>query len=293
MDQSLRVSPRHLGQMTLAGFCLRCYFYLILLRFRLPFDRPMPGVMYHLDIFEKQFVDAFLANHRKFPPGMEKLRCTESIAFPRKLTAEYPEYGLTLVGMPDAVLKRRDGKLVVIDYKTALCKGEDDPFLPAYKIQLLGYAELIEQAGLGEVDGAAIVYFENQSKAYRDNPLDLASSKGFSIPFEINTVPVDLDRKQLRFLMKRFRDIANLQLPPKGRDRCKDCARLQRLLDAEVERRNAEDYQRNRDNYCRMVSRQLAAERELARQGWMEAEEDLIISPDLILIDSVPGISDL
>lgn len=292
MQDSLRVSPRYLGRMLLDNFCERCFFYLILLRFRLPFDTPMPGLMFHLDLFEKRYVDEFLAMYWKLPPGMEKLQCTESIEFPRKLTAEYPDYGLTLVGMPDAVLKRRDGKLVVVDYKTALCKGDDDPFLPAYKIQLLGYAELIHQAGIGEVGEAAIVYFENQSKAFREEPLDLATDNGFSIPFEITTVPVKLDRKQLRPLMKRFREIANLQLPPKGREGCRDCARLQLLLDAEVNRRSSEEYARNRDSLARMTSRQLAAERELALRGWNADEEDLI-TPDLCLTDSLPGPSDL
>lgn len=292
-DSSLRVSPRYLGRMLLDSFCPRCLFYQIMLRFHAPFEMPMPGLMYHLDIFEKRFVDAYLAANGELPPGMQKLRCTEAVSVPRKLTAEFPEFDLTLVGMLDAVFRRRDDTLVVVDYKTAICRGEDDPFLPAYKVQLLGYAELLEQAEIGQVTAAALVYFENQSKDYREKPLDLATDTGFSLPFTITAVPVELDRKALKPLMKRFREIADLHLPPKGREGCKDCARLQYLLDDESNRRSVEDRQRNRDGLARVTSRRLQAERELALRGWSGSEEPLLVSPDLSLADSTPGPTDL
>jgi hypothetical protein len=264
-----------------------------MLRFHAPFEMPMPGLMYHLDIFEKRFVDRYLAANGELPPGMEKLRCTEAVSVPRKLTAEFPEFNLTLVGMLDAVFRRRDDTLTVVDYKTATCRGEDDPFLPAYKVQLLGYAELLEQAELGPVTGAALVYFENRSKEYRDSPLDLATDDGFSLPFSITTVPVELDRKALKPLMKRFREIADLNLPPKGREGCKDCARLQYLLDDESNRRSVEDHQRNRDGLARVTSRRLQADRELALRGWDGSDDSLSVPPDLHLVDSIPGSTDL
>lgn len=158
---------------------------------------------------------------------------------------------------------------------------------------MLGYAELIEQAGLGDVESAALVYFQNGSKAYRDTPLDLATDAGFSVPFTIATEEIELDRKALKLLMKRFREIADMELPPKGLEGCKHCASIQHLLDAEVARRGQEEYARNRDGLARVTSRKLAADRELALRAWNESEDDIIIAPDLGLIDWVPGPTDL
>lgn len=287
---SVRVSPRHLGRMTLADFCARCYFFMVMMLFRFPFELPMPGLMYHLDIFEKKYVQAFLASEGELPPGMEDLGCNSVVGFPRKLTADFPKYDLTLVGMPDEVLQKPDGKLVVIDYKTAIAHGGDDPLLPLYSVQLLGYAELLERAGVGEVDSAAIVYFANESKDYRDCPLDLATDTGFSLPFKITTQPVELDRKQLEPLLKRFRQFVNMKLPPAGREKCRDCQRLQLLLDNEANRRGAEEYLRNRDGLARVTSRKLQREREGALAAWHEElEADMHIPTDLSVIESVPA----
>src|SRR4051812_47267371 len=98
----LRVSPRHLGQMQLNTFCPRCYWYQVQMSFRMPFDSPMPGIMFHLDTFEKKLVDAYFENFDKAPKWLKQLDCDSVVDFPTKMTQEFPKYNVTLVGMPDA-----------------------------------------------------------------------------------------------------------------------------------------------------------------------------------------------
>ena len=163
----LRISPRHLGQMLVDNFCERCFYYQLLMRFRLPFDRPMPGIMFHLDLFEKQLVEDHYAAFRKLPIWLKELECTKPVSFPRKMTMDFPKYELTLVGMPDVMLKKWNEKLLVADYKTARYKGKDDPFLPVYETQLIGYAVLLEHHHVGKVESAAADLLREQTEATR------------------------------------------------------------------------------------------------------------------------------
>jgi hypothetical protein len=228
--ESIRVSPRHLGQMRRADFCPYCFWYSIALGFRHPWDMPMPGIMYNMDGFEKRIVDAHFQAKSALPKWLTSLGCVEPVSFPRKMTQEYPELGLTLVGMPDAVFSKEDGSLCVVDYKTAKCKGADDPFMPGYEVQLWGYAQLLEHNQIGTVSSAAIVYFENTLADYGEKSLDLLTTNGLQVPFGVKIHPVDLDLDELNSLLKTFREYAYMPEPPNGGENCKTCQRLERLF---------------------------------------------------------------
>lgn len=266
----MRISPRHLGPLNMAKFCPRCYWYQIQLGFQPPFPCPMPGLMHNLDRFEKRLVRAHLAEHGEVPHWLRSLGCVDTADYPRKLTWDFPEYDVTMIGLPDEVFLNTDNNLVLVDYKSALHKGNDDPFLPIYEAQLLGYAVMLEKNEIGTVDSAALIYFQNQLKDFADQPLDLITRAGFTVPFNVEIHPVDLDRGELDSLLKRFRKIADRKLPPKGIQKCESCGLLQRLLDAEVIRRDQEVEQRQRDELVRLRSRELEADRQLARSGWTE-----------------------
>ena len=107
----------------------------------------MPGILFNMDRFEKILVPAHFAAKHSAPKWLTSLGCTGPVSFPRKMTEELPELGLTLVGMPDEVFSKKDGTLCLVDYKTAKFKGADDPFMPIYETQLWGYARLLEHEG--------------------------------------------------------------------------------------------------------------------------------------------------
>ena len=231
--ESIRVSPRYLGQMRRADFCPRCFWYSVQLGFRHPWDMPMAGIMYNLDLFEKRLIDVHFQTNGYAPKWLKSLGCTEPVSFPAKMTQEYPELGLTLVGMPDAVFAKEGGTLCLVDYKTAKCKGADDPFMPGYEAQLWGYAQLLEHNGIGTVSSAALVYFENILADYREKPLDLLTNDGLRVPFKVKIHPVEIDLVELDGLLKTFREYVDMSEPPEGGEKCKTCQRLERLFAVE------------------------------------------------------------
>jgi hypothetical protein len=194
---------------------------------------PMPGIMFNMDRFEKILVEAHFGAKHSAPKWLASLGCTGPVSFPRKMTEDLPKLGLTLVGMPDAVFSKKDGTLCLVDYKTAKCKGADDPFMPVYETQLWGYARLLEHEGIGTVSSAALVYFANSLHDYAENPLDLLTSDGLSVPFEVRIHEVKLDLRALNPLLKTFRMYADMPTPPERIEGCKVCKRLDSLFDIE------------------------------------------------------------
>jgi hypothetical protein len=189
--------------------------------------------MYNMDNFEKRLVDAHFQANGVAPKWLKSLGCTEPVSFPAKMTQEYPELGLTLVGMPDAVFTKEDGTLCLVDFKTAKCKGADDPFMPGYEAQLWGYAQLLEHNRIGTVSSAALVYFENILADYREKPLDLLTNDGLRVPFRVTIHPVEIDLAGLDELLKTFREYVDMTEPPEGGEKCKTCQRLERLFAVE------------------------------------------------------------
>ncbi len=297
-DSKFRVSPRHLGQMRRADFCLNSFRFGIGLGFRYPFDFPMPGIMFNMDNFEKRLVDAHFEEKGSLPKWLKALGCTEPVEFPAKLTEDIDDLDLTLVGMPDAFFRKKNGDLMVIDYKTAKCKGADDPFIRVYEAQLWGYARLLESNGIGDVPSAALVYFQNDLANYKDSPLDLLSSDGMTVPFTVKLHPVDIDMKELDGLLKKFRKFADMTGPLLDCD-CKSCQRLQRLFEIEKKFRS-----RSKERVLKDMALQdrLVMERVLHNQdvrwreslvkesrGWEADLDDLLASDS----DFIPGPLDL
>ena len=234
----IRVSPRHLGQMRRPDFCPCCFWYSVALGFRHPFDMSMPGILFNMDRFEKILVQAHFAEEGSAPKWLKSLGCTGPVSFPRKMTEELPKLGLTLVGMPDEVFSKKDGTLCLVDYKTAKFKGADDPFMPIYETQLWGYARLLEHEGVGTVSSAALVYFANTLHEYSENSLDLLTTEGIKVPFEVKIHEVKLDLEALNPLLKAFRKYADMPTPPEAVEGCKTCKRLNYLFDLDHKWRN-------------------------------------------------------
>jgi hypothetical protein len=259
--------------------------------FKLPFDRSMPGLIYDLDAFEKKVVKRHIAEHDALPEWLKDLGCTGTVDFPPKMTIDFPKYDVTLVGMPDEVFRKSNDRLCLVDYKTALCKGGNDPFLPVYQAQLLGYVHLLEANDVGKVDQCALVYFENKLKDEGIDPLDLITDDGFDVPFRVTIHEVEVNRSDLDGLLKKIRSYANENHPPKGSCKCKNCPLLQNLLDFEVNQRNQEDFARQRDGLARALSRELESYRVQARTLGLGSDEEPELAAEVQ--DCVPGPMDL
>jgi PD-(D/E)XK nuclease superfamily len=293
---SIRVSPRYLGQMRRADFCPYCFWYSIQLGFRHPWDMPMAGIMYNLDNFQKRLVDTHFEANGTSPKWLKSLGCTEPVAFPAKMIEEYPDLGLTLVGMPDAVFTKEDGTLCLVDYKTARCRAGDDPFMPGYEAQLWGYAQLLESNGIGTVSSAALIYFENTLADYRERPLDLLTNEGLRVPFKVKIHPVEIELAALDELLKTFRKYVDMPEPPEGAEKCRTCPRLERLFAIEEHlRRNDRVTKTLKDNqgFLRAELSRFDLERRkalaLESLGWEFEFEDALLHGT----DSTPACWDI
>ena len=204
---------------------------------------------------------------------------------------DFPKYEITMVGMPDVTFRKWNEKLLVADYKTAVYRGKDDPFLPVYETQLIGYAVLLEHHNVGKVESAALIYFENKLRHEDVHPLDLLNDDGFSVPLRAQIHEVEINRSALEPLLKRIRKYADLKLPPEGNEKCKDCARLQLLLDSEVSRRESEEFAKQRDDYSRyVVSREQETHRQRAREACCEDDDvEFATDPSAETQDSRPA----
>jgi hypothetical protein len=81
------------------------------------------------------------------------------------------ESGVMLYGEPDEIFNASDGSIVVVDHKSARYKGGDDPFLPCYRIQVIGYSNIAELGlELGEVSKGGLFYWEIDDDAVKSDP---------------------------------------------------------------------------------------------------------------------------
>ena len=46
---------------------------------------------------------------------------------------------------------------------------------------------------------------------------------GFSMPFKVTAMPIELDRAMVPPLLRRAKAILDMEKPPLGREGCKDC----------------------------------------------------------------------
>jgi len=256
----------------------------------------MPGILYNMDRFEKRLIEAHFLAKGVGPKWLDSLGCTGPVTFPAKMTQDYPELGLTLVGMPDAVFKKKDGSLCLVDYKTAGYKGAEDPFMPCYETQLWGYTRLLEHYGIGKVSSTALVYFANTLKDYDEKPLDLLTNDGIRVPFAVKIHELEVNRKGLYSLLKAFRMYADMPAPPAGSDKCKTCKRLKLLFEIEQRlrgrNRSIKDLE-NRDSVAlNMLTQKWETDQRQSRIRESREWEDELSDGLLDFADCVPGALD-
>jgi hypothetical protein len=137
-----------------------------------------------------------------------------------------------VVGAPDEMLRLPSGLLAILDYKTARHTQHQDELGPLYATQLNTYAWLAARLGLGDTEQLALVYCEPVTEdSGTEELIALTDETGFAMRFAATLVPVDIQQQAVPLLLARVRDIVNAAEPP-PRPGCKDCLRLEALLEA-------------------------------------------------------------
>lgn len=233
MANAIRISAKNLGQVALPGFCPRCFWLRLRLGFNLPFQM-FPGIFSSIDSYTKRVIHGWFDQHGSPPPWLESLGDLIGYQEPphhSRFSILDPETNILLTGDPDGVFIRPDQSRLIVDYKTAKYTPTQDGLYPVYEAQLNGYALIGEQSHLvSPVSGLALIYAEpvtdQASASMQCNHGDM----GFAMGFSVKVVDVPLNVSILRPLLARTREIYELKTIPPGRDACKDCQRLNVLL---------------------------------------------------------------
>lgn len=224
MPGPLRISAKTLGAIAQPDFCPRCFWIKLQLK-RVPFFS-FPGIFASIDSYSKHVVHGWLDAGGGPPAWLAPLGDITGYMDPphhTKFNIDIPEFDITLTGVPDGILVRRDGSHVIVDYKTARKTDNQDALLPTYEVQLNGYAVIGDQRGFAPVERLALIYFEPVSGP--EDAILPASRRGdgFALGFAAKIHEILLAPEMLPPLYRTARELYDRTNAPPGRIGCKDC----------------------------------------------------------------------
>jgi len=230
--EPMRISGKDLGAVSMPGFCPRCFW----VQRRAPAGLPyqiFPGIFSSIDSYTKNVVHGWFDRHGKPPDWLSPLGDIIGYIQPphfSKFSFVDSKTGILLTGAPDAVFNLRDKTILIGDYKTAKFTKNQDTLLPIYQTQLNAYALIAEKTGLGKVSKLALIYAEPVTDKSVANTDEVHQNKGFNMGFSAHILPIELNTSSIPILLKRTKQILDLELPPKGVAGCKDCEKLKGII---------------------------------------------------------------
>lgn len=228
MSPGLRLRVRDLA--ALGGGCPRCSW--IAYHLELPYQMPLPKVFNAIDASTKSAIRSHFDRYDRLPAWFPRLGPVRAYVPPDRLHwttfwIRDPHTGTILVGAPDDVFWMADGSYHIVDYKTTKPASPDEGPLPAYEIQLNGYAYIAERVGLAPVSGLSLVYLEPRRM------LSTRTGTHAALVFRATHRSVRCDPDGIiPPLLERASSILSSPTPPRGHPECEDCRRLVRLLRA-------------------------------------------------------------
>jgi hypothetical protein len=234
VNTDLAISPRNLGLIMLASFCPRCFWFLIRMMFHPPFNHGGGALWTYMQQIQEAQVGHHLDKNGCLPKEFSPFCNISSRAkFPKHWSKFRYQHksGVILYGIPDEIFTLADGSLCVIDHKTATNKGKDDPFLPIYNSQTVGYSDIAQNGlGLGEVTKAGLFYWEVQRAEVIDDPKSHYEKGKVWVPFVPKPLEFEVDFTFLDPLLKEAKKLWKSSSPPAGRVGCRDCLKAEAFL---------------------------------------------------------------
>jgi len=132
-----------------------------------------------------------------------------------------------LTGVPDGLLVRQDGSLVVVDYKTARFTAAQDALLPMYEVQPNTYGLIAERLRLSPVAKLVLAYCQPMTED--EDADERRRDYGFDIGFVAYARTVNVNPDRLQPLLARTRALHDSASPPPPRLGCGDCVLLDRM----------------------------------------------------------------
>ena len=228
------VSATELGSYASSRFCLHCAWVRLHVK-NLPFQS-FPGIFSTIDRYNKLIVNNHFDREVSLPSWLDQLgkadRCVDPPHWSRfKVLDE--DSGVTLRGEADGIFQMSDGSYTIVDYKTAKYSSAQRGMFQAYQVQLNAYAYIGERLGMSPVGRLALVYMEPVTDEQTTQDPRLIDDKGFSMGFEATVVDVALNPEtMIPPLLRRVKQVADMDRPPAPPPECKDCAALDSLITA-------------------------------------------------------------
>jgi len=232
MSERIRISGKDLGAVALPSFCPRCFWIQRRAPSGLPFQI-FPGIFSSIDAYTKRVIHSWIDQHKHTPTWLDELGPITGYREPphhSRFSVIDPQTDILLTGAPDGVLVRRDHSHIIIDYKTARYTSAQNALFPVYKTQLNAYALIGEACGFSPVSALALVYAEPVTDQVAASHGTNHRDDGFAMGFAVKVVPVKLDLSTIPSLLARVREILDLPEPPPGRAECKNCLKIDGLL---------------------------------------------------------------
>jgi hypothetical protein len=230
----LAITPKRLGQIQMATYCARCFWYLLRLKFHPPFDHFGGAIFKKMEQIQMAIVGILLDNDGRLPDEFAPFcNLSSRVDYPRHWSKfQYPhKSGVLLYGEPDDIFDVSDGSIAVVDHKTARYRGGDDPFLPCYATQVVGYANIAELGlKLGKVSKGGLFYWEIDDETVTSDPARFYRGKELWVPFAVKTHSIDINYSLLDPLLKEVKQLWKADTPPVGAEKCDDCKKLDLLL---------------------------------------------------------------
>jgi len=227
MNQKLeKISATNLANLALDETCLKCWKLKSLCGFKAPFSS-FPKIFNELDSTQKSFTESYLKEYQKLPPWLQEWDAKESVKVPGfgKWNAPHKS-GVILSGVTDHILRLKDDRLLILDYKTSRPSG--DKYFAQYKMQLSIYKFIAETSGLGEVAQLALVYYEpfTASTEWRDYSwADTNVNTNVPVGLKLNFRPylLKIDALDIDPLVEKAKNLFEGEMPAEG---CKECDRV-------------------------------------------------------------------
>jgi hypothetical protein len=201
------LNARTLGALALPDACERCFW--LHQKIGAP-DFPFPGIFSSIDSYSKKVLQAAWQQNQSLPHWFrqfgldgEPLSSIHHSWF--KIATGHGS--LQLCGTPDEILQTHDGKLIIIDYKTARFKV-DDSYRPMYEVQLNVYARIAENLKPSRrgypfpcsVQTLGLMYYDPLTEV--DDPNKI-TTRGFLMEFHAHWVPIERCDKRIDELLAR------------------------------------------------------------------------------------------
>ena len=230
----ITISATALGQYAYSRICLHCAWVRLHVK-KLPFQS-FPGIFSTIDRYNKFIVQSHFERENALPVWLKALGEVESNINPphwSSFKVTHEETGVTVRGEADGIFKMRDGSYTIVDYKTSKYSPAQRGMYSNYEVQLNTYAYIGERLGLLPVRRLALVFMEPIADEQTARDPRLVDDRGFSMEFEATIVDVALRPERLiPPLLRRVRDVADMDRPPAGLAGCKDCQAMDSLMDA-------------------------------------------------------------